>query len=115
MKKGLAFAGTAALLIFGGAWGITVLRPEPGIARAVWSSAVIAFGVQLIAFAVAKPFVAKNPIAGWGLGSVIRFGVLIAYALVGTKALALPSGPALLSLAGFLFITMLIEPLFLKP
>jgi hypothetical protein len=115
VKKALAFAGTAVVLIFGGAWGITLLRPEPEIARAVWSSAVIAFGVQLIAFAVAKPFLAKNPIAGWGLGSVIRFGVLILHALVGTKALALQSGPALLSLAGFLFITMLIEPLFLKP
>ena len=115
MKKALAFAGTAALIIFGGAWGVTLLRPDPEIARAVWSSAVIAFGVQLITFAVAKPFLTTNPIAGWGLGSLIRLGVLVLYALVGTKALALQSGPALLSLAGFLFVTMLIEPLFLKP
>lgn len=115
MKKALAFAAVAALITLGGAWGITLLRPEPEIARAVWSSAVIALGVQLIAFAVAKPFLAKNPIAGWGLGSLIRFTVLILHASVGTNALGLESGPALLSLAGFLFVTMLIEPLFLKP
>jgi hypothetical protein len=30
------------------------------------------------------------------------------------KALGLVSGPALLSLVGFLFVTMLVEPLFLR-
>ena len=41
--------------------------------------------------------------------------VLVLHAFVGVKALGLDSGPALLSLAGFLFVTMLVEPLFLKP
>jgi hypothetical protein len=100
--------------MFGGAWGITILRPEPEIVRAVWSSAVIAFGVQLISFAVARPFLATNPIAGWGLGSLIRFAVVMVHAFVGVKALGLVSGPALLSLVGFLFVTMLVEPLFLR-
>jgi hypothetical protein len=114
VKKALAFFAIAAVLTLGGAWGITVLRPEPEIARAVWTSAVIALGVQLVAFAIAKPFVATNPIAGWGLGSLLRMLVLVLYAVVGTKALALSSGPALMSLVGFLFVTMLVEPLFLK-
>lgn len=115
MRHALAFAGLTVLLTLGGAWGITLLRPEPEIARAVWSSAVIALGVQLVAFAVARPFVATNPIAGWGIGSLIRFGVLALHALVGVKALGLESGPALLSLVAFFFVTMLVEPLFLKP
>lgn len=114
MKKALAFFAIAALLTFGGAWGITALRPEPEIARAVWTSAVIALGVQLLSFAIAKPFVATNPIAGWGLGSLLRMLVLVLYAVVGTKALGLSAGPALMSLVGFLFVTMLVEPLFLK-
>lgn len=114
MKKGLAFGAVAALIIFGTAWGVTILRPDAELARAVWTSAVIAFGVQLVAFAVAQPFVATNPIAGWGLGSLIRFAVLMVYAFVGVKALGLASGPALVSLAGFLFVTMLVEPLFLR-
>ncbi len=114
MKQALAFAAVAALITLGGAWGITTLRPEPEIARAVWTSAVLALFVQLLAFAIARPFVAKNPIAGWGLGSLLRMLVLILYAVVGTKALGLESGPALISLVGFLFVTMIVEPLFLK-
>ena len=114
MRKGLAFGAVAALIIFGGAFGVTLLRPEAELARAVWASAFIAFGVQLVAFAVARPFLGTNPIAGWGLGSLIRFAVLLAYAFVGVKALGLASGPALVSLVGFFFVTMLVEPLFLR-
>ncbi len=114
MKRGLAFAGLAAVLIFGGAWGITVLRPGAEMARAVWSSAVIAFAVQLASFAIAKPFVASNPIAGWGLGALLRFAVVLVQAFVGIRALGLASGPALVSLVGFLFVTMIVEPLFLR-
>lgn len=114
MKKALAFAAVAALITLGGAWGITALRPEPEVARAVWSSAVIALAVQVLSFAIARPFVATNPIAGWGLGSLLRMLVLMLHAVVGTKALGLESGPALMSLVGFLFVTMLVEPLFLK-
>lgn len=115
MRQGLLFAGLATVLTLGGAWGITLLRPEPEIARAVWSSAVIALLVQLVAFAAARPFVATNPIAGWGIGSLVRFAVVLLHAVVGVKALGLVSGPALLSLVAFLFVTMLVEPLFLKP
>jgi hypothetical protein len=84
------------------------------LARAVWISAAIAMCTQWLAFAIARPFVKKNPIAGWGLGSLLRFVVLAVHALVGVKALGLDSSPALLSLVGFLFITMLVEPLFLR-
>jgi hypothetical protein len=114
VKKGLWFAALAAVLIFGGAWGITVLKPGAELARAVWSSAVIAFVVQLVSFAIARPFVATNPIAGWGLGSLVRFAVVLLHAFVGIPALGLASGPALLSLVGFLFVTMIVEPLFLQ-
>lgn len=114
MRKGLWFAALAAVLIFGGAWGITVLKPGAELARAVWSSAVIAFAVQLVSFAIARPFVATNPIAGWGLGSLVRFAVVLLHAFVGIPALGLASGPALLSLVGFLFVTMIVEPLFLQ-
>ncbi len=113
MKRGLMFFGLAAVLIFGGAWGITALKPGAELARAVWSSAVIAFAVQLLAFAIARPFVKTNPIAGWGLGSLVRFAVVMVHAFVGVPALGLASGPALLSLVGFLFVTMIVEPLFL--
>ncbi len=113
MKKGVQFGLTAAVLILGLAWGITVLKPGPEMARAVWSSAVIALVVQLVAFAVARALVATHAVAGWGLGSLIRFAVVLLHAFVGIPALGLASGPALLSLVGFLFVTMIVEPLFL--
>jgi hypothetical protein len=113
VKRGLMFMGLAAVLIFGGAWGITALKPGAELARAVWSSAVIAFAVQLLAFAIARPFMKDNPIAGWGLGSLVRFAVVMLHAFVGVPALGLASGPALISLVGFLFVTMIVEPLFL--
>lgn len=114
MKRGLWFAGLAAVVIFGGALGITTLKPGTEMAQAVWSSAVIAFGTQLVSFAVAQPFVKENPIAGWGLGALVRFAVVMVHAFVGIPALGLASGPALLSLVGFLFVTMIVEPLFLQ-
>lgn len=114
MKRGLWFAGLAAVVIFGGAWGITALRPGAEMARAVWSSAVIAFGTQLVSFAVARAFTATNPVAGWGIGSLVRFAVVLVHAFVGIPALGLASGPALLSLVAFLFVTMIVEPLFLQ-
>jgi steroid 5-alpha reductase family enzyme len=114
VKQGLAFAAVSAVIVFGAAWGIALLRPDPEVVRAVWVSAVLAFGVQLLAFAVAKPFAGSNPIAGWGLGSLLRFAALLLHAFLGVGALGLASGPALVSLAGFLFVTMLVEPLFLR-
>jgi hypothetical protein len=112
VKQGLAFAAVAAAMILGLAWGITVMRPD--LARTIWSSAVIALVAQVIGFALAKPFVKENPIAGWGLAGMLRFAVVVLHAVVGTKALGVESGPALMSLVGFLFVTMLVEPLFLK-
>jgi hypothetical protein len=114
VKQGLAFVALATLMILGGAWGITTLRPEPEIVRAVWASAVLALGVQVVGFLIARSFAKTNPIAGWGIGALLRMFTLLIYAVVGTKALGLESVPALLSLVGFLFVTMLVEPLFLK-
>lgn len=112
-NRAAQFIALSAVLIFGGAWGITTLRPESAVSRAVWTSAVIAFAVQVFAFAIARLLAPTNAMAGWGLGSLLRFAALLLHAFVGVKALGLASGPALFSLAGFLFITMVVEPLFL--
>jgi hypothetical protein len=76
-------------------------------------SALVAMAVQVATFAVARAWARRNVIAGWGIGSLLRLVSLAAYAFVGVKALALTPGPALLALAAFLFVTMLVEPLFL--
>lgn len=82
--------------------------------RALWLSAGAALMVQLAAFAVAQAGARKNVLVGWGAGIGLRFAALIVWGLVGVSQLGLPRGAALLSMASYLFVTTLIEPLFLK-
>ena len=56
-----------------------------------------------------------NVIAGWGLGMMLRLIALVAFGLFGVRAFGLSLEPALLSMAGFFFVSTLIEPVFLKP
>lgn len=115
MTKRLSLFALAAAAIVGcAAWVVTALSGDAAADRAVWVSAVVAVVVQVGAFAVIWPIVTKNPMAGWGVGSIIRLVTLVLYGLVGARMFELPLGPALLSLAGFLFLTMIVEPFFLR-
>jgi hypothetical protein len=97
-----------ALIVTRTAW------TSPDAVRAVWASAWLAMVVQLLTFSIARLVARENVMAGWGLGAVLRFATLGAWALLGIKALGLLSGPALLSLAIFFFVSTLVEPLFLN-
>ncbi len=87
---------------------------EAGAAGAVVASAWLAFGVQIVTFAIARLVAREHVIAGWGLGVVLRFATVAFWAFLGTKALGIPSSPALLSLVTFYFVSTLVEPLFLN-
>jgi hypothetical protein len=73
--------------------------------------------VQLAAFAVLVRARAHANLflAGWVAGMLLRFGALAALAWWVTRSGAVPAGATLLSLAGFLFVFLLLEPLFLRP
>ena len=111
MGRGLALYGLASVVAIGLAAGVFVaIYPAPIARQAVLVSAVVALVVQLVAFAIARILAARgNAIAGWGLGAMICFAVLIVYGFV-CRALGLPTDAALLSLATFFFLTELIEP-----
>jgi hypothetical protein len=114
MKAIAAYAVVSALLI-GAVGGVLALAfPAPDARHAIHVSAWVAFAVQLFAFAVLRLTARENVIAGWGLGAVLRMLTLVAYALVVVKALGLVAGAALVSLAAFFFVSMLVEPLLLK-
>jgi len=115
MKRSLLFTLACAAMI-GALWAILVLLfTESDVRRALGITATIAFFVQVVAFEVARAMARrKNVIAGWGIGVELRFVALAVFAFVAVPALSLPVGPALLSLAVFLFLTTLVEPLFLK-
>jgi hypothetical protein len=104
---------TVVVVVVAG-WLLSLVFHGPGDARAIELSAVVAIVVQLVAFAVAVTRPPKEAIIGRGIGSLLRFGTLVVYAVLVAKVLLLPLSPALVGLAAFFFLTTLIEPLFLK-
>ena len=115
MRRSFFFAAACAAAI-GAAWAIAVLLfKDTTSRRALGIAAVVSFVAQMVAFGIARAFARRqNVIAGWGIGIALRFVVLIGFGLVVVPVLALPMAPALMSLAMFLFVSTLIEPLFLK-
>ncbi|GLC27929.1 hypothetical protein rosag_44420 [Roseisolibacter agri] len=116
MGRALAlFALVAAAVVVVGGWILTLVYPGEAARHAIVASAVVAFVVQLVAFAIARRAAQRsNAVAGWGLGALLRMMVFALYALVLVKALGLVSTPALISLAVFLFVSTLVEPLLLN-
>jgi hypothetical protein len=114
MKPVALFAGLTLVVIALAGFAIAAAYGSPAESRAVWTSAAVAFAVQVMAFAIIKLSAKTNVMAGWGVGAILRFVVLGVYALVIVKALGLPSGAALLSLVAFFFLSTLLEPLLLK-
>lgn len=82
--------------------------------KAILVSALIAFFVQLLAFTVVRLVAREQVIAAWGIGAILRFAVLVLYALLIAPAFQLPAAAALVSFAVFLFALTVLEPLFLK-
>jgi hypothetical protein len=79
-------------------------------ASAIQLSALLALAVQLVTFAIARAMARRNLIVGWGVGSALRVLSLFIYAFLVLPSLGLPKPAALVSLAIFLFLSMLIEP-----
>ena len=115
MKRSLLFTAACAAII-GALWVILVLIfTDAVVRRALAISAAVAFLVQVAAFLVVREMARrKNVMAGWGIGIALRFVALVIFALVAVPRLGLPLATSLLGLATFLFVSTLIEPLFLK-
>jgi hypothetical protein len=109
---GQYMAASAGLLVIVGAVALFVVEPQAR--QTVLISATLALVVQASTFLVARRIIPQNLILGWGLGSLIRFLAVVLYALVVAKLWRASLTPALLSFVGFLFVTMVVEPLFLK-
>jgi hypothetical protein len=84
------------------------------VVHVVIVSAVTALAVQLGAFLVARAFRVRNMLLGWGLGSAMRLVALVIYAVLVARLWRATMAPALLSFAAFLFVTTVVEPVFLK-
>lgn len=112
---GFAGFAVASLVLIGLAGaGLSLVFEGPGDRQAIAISAAVAYLTQLAAFPAVRRLTAVNLMTGWGLGSLVRLGTLLVYALVGALVLKLSMTPALVGLALFYFVSMVIEPLFLR-
>jgi hypothetical protein len=86
----------------------------PAAVKIVLYGAAVALVVQLVAFAIARALRVRNLLLGWGIGSAMRLIALVIYALAVARFGRGAMAPALLSFAGLLFVTTVVEPVFLK-
>lgn len=107
------FAVISAALIGACALLLSLAFDGPGEHHAIRVSAAVAWPVQMLTFAVARLGGPDRLIVGWGIGALIRFGTLAVYGLLFVRVLELPATPALISLATFFFVTMVVEPVLL--
>lgn len=109
-----ALYSAACVVAIGAIGAVSALFTEGLGRQAILASAVLALVVQLLAFTVARLFRDRHVFVGWGMGSAMRFVALALYAVIVAKLWGAPVMAALLSFAAFLFVTTVIEPLFLK-
>jgi len=96
---------------------LLVTRVVPGelAAHSLWISAAVTVVVQGVTFGLMLMMQPTNVMAGYALGFMVRVISLAAFGYFGVPAWKLSFQPALLGMAGFFFISTLIEPFFLKP
>jgi hypothetical protein len=111
-----AIYALAALLLAAFAAGVATPFVSRADARAIWFSAALACVLQLVAFAglLWVRNQAQLFLAGWVIGMALRFGTLGGVAWWLSRSAALPRTAALLSLVGFVFLLLLLEPVFLR-
>jgi hypothetical protein len=114
VKAFALFAVAAGVITLLGGWVLSLVWSTPDALHAIRVSALVAVGVQLVTFGILRVGRRSNPIAAWGLGTLVRFVVFVLYALLFVKTFGLALTPALMSLALFLFLSTLVEPLLLN-
>ncbi len=95
-------------------WMLTRVFPLPADLHAIRVAAATAFVLQAFTFLIARIVARDNVIAGWGLGVLVRFAVVALWAFLLVPALSLSPTTALIALVAFLFVSTVVEPLFLN-
>lgn len=111
----LAYAA-AGLVVTAVLGGIASLMLESGRLSALWIAAGAAYGLQLMAFALLVRMRGQPQLflVAWLGGMVLRFATvgLVAYWL--SRNVAQPRATVLISFVGFVFVLLLLEPVFLR-
>jgi hypothetical protein len=108
-----AAAGLVLTLVAAGV--ATLVVPAAGTG-AIWFAAGLAYTLQLVAFAALVAVRDRHHLflLGWMAGMVLRFLAVGVVAYWLTHDPVFPRGTALISLVGFVFLLLLLEPLFLR-
>ncbi|HLV44529.1 MAG TPA: hypothetical protein VKY39_06205 [Aggregatilineales bacterium] len=95
---------------------VTAWLVEAPSTLAVWVGAGVALIVQLAAFAALVALRDRGPLflAGWLGGMLLRFGAVGVMGVWLSRTDALPRSAAMVSLVGFVFLLLLLEPVFLR-
>lgn len=96
--------------------GVATLLVPAAAAAAIRFSAALAYALQVVAFGLLVAVRERQHLflLGWLAGLVLRFGAVGVVAYWLTHDPVYPRGAALLSLVGFVFLLLLLEPLFLR-
>lgn len=108
------FAAAQVVLLVVVGFVLAWIFRAPGDLSAVTTAGWVALAVQLLTFAIVRLAGREQVIAAWGLGVLVRFGVVAVWAFLLVPALELPATPALISLVSFFFVSTVVEPLFLN-
>jgi hypothetical protein len=108
------FAAAQVVLLVVVGFVLAWIFRAPGDLSAVTTAGWVALAVQLLTFAIVRLAGREQVIAAWGLGVLVRFGVVAVWAFLLVPALELPATPALISLVSFFIVSTVVEPLFLN-
>ena len=115
MKAWLAYAAVGGAVTLVGAVLGSLLVSDTSVS-AVWFAAALAYPMQLAAFAVLLAVRGRTDLfmLGWLGGLVFRFVTLFVVAWWLSRSPVFPREAALLSLVAFVFVLLMLEPLFLR-
>lgn len=115
MRSAVAYAGAALVAVLvptGTVW----LWAGSGVATGVTVAACVAYGVMVVSFAIMIRFRGEGNrfLAAWAVGVLTRLFTLglVTFAVIRVERLA--PAPTLLALAGFFFMLLLLEPVYLR-
>jgi len=115
VKAWLKYAGTGLAVAAAGVIGAVLVGPGP-VAKAVAFSAVLAWTLQVVAFAILLKM-RDGPtrfMVAWLGGIALRFLAVGVVAYWVTRTEALPPSVTLVSLVAYVFVMLLLEPLFMR-
>lgn len=117
MRSWLLYGAASLLLVvFGIGLVLAAGSGGAGAWRAVVIAGVVAWVLQLGAFGLLQRYrgVPNGFLMAWAGGIAARFGVVGLVAWWSSGRADLPREPLLLSLVGFMFMLLLVEPVFLR-